>query len=98
MVVNSDIYDKFASKNPYLQNKKKKEKIRHYTNKLIQNQHNKFLFERVEDVCPLPGAGQNRPLPLLLPQHVQIEDDLYDGGPCPTWRSGKNYSCGEAEA
>ena len=36
----------------------------------------------VEDVCPLPGAGQNRPLPLLLPPHVQIEDDLLDGGPC----------------
>ena len=48
------------------------------------------------DVCPLLGAGQNRPLPLLLPPHVQIEDDLLSGGPCPTWRSGKNSSCGEA--
>ena len=28
----------------------------------------------VEDVCPLPGAGQNRPLPLLLPHHIYIED------------------------
>ena len=37
----------------------------------------------VEDVCPLPGAGQNRPLHLLLPPHVQIEDDLINGGPCP---------------
>ena len=33
----------------------------------------------VEDVCPLPGAGQNRPLPLLLPPQVQIEDDLLNG-------------------
>ena len=30
----------------------------------------------VEDVCPLPGAGQNRSLNLLLPPDVQIEDDL----------------------
>ena len=40
----------------------------------------KFLLnynaiEVVEDVCPLPGTGQNRPLPLLLPPHIQIKDD-----------------------
>ena len=45
----------------------REEKNRHYTNKLIENQHNIFSFERVEDVCPLPGAGQHSPLPLLLP-------------------------------
>ena len=28
----------------------------------------------VEDVCLLPGARRNRPLPLLLPHHVEIED------------------------
>ena len=39
----------------------------------------------VEDVCPLPRTGQNRPLPPILPPHVQIEDDLLDGGHCPTW-------------
>ena len=27
--------------------------------------------------------------------HVFIKDDLLNGGPCPTWRSGKNSSCGE---
>ena len=37
----------------------------------------------VEEVCPLPCAGQNRPLPLLLPPNVQIEDDLISGAPCP---------------
>ena len=36
-----------------------------------------------KDVCSLPGAGQNCPLLLLLPSHVQIEDDLLKGGPCP---------------
>ena len=51
---------------------------------------NTIPFEGVKDVYPLPGAGQNRPLPLLLPPHVQIEDDLLIGGPCPTWRSEKN--------
>ena len=30
----------------------------------------------VKGVCPLPGAGQNRPLPFLLPPHTQIVDDL----------------------
>ena len=29
-----------------------------------------------EDACPLPGPGPNLPPPLLLPPHVQIEDDL----------------------
>ena len=33
----------------------------------------------VEDVYSLPGAGQKRPLPLLLPPQVQIDDDLLDG-------------------
>ena len=36
--------------------KKKKKKNGHYKNKFIKNQHNRFPFERVEDVCPLPGA------------------------------------------
>ena len=36
----------------------------------------------VEDICPLPGAGQNRPFPLLPP--------------FPTCRSCKSSSCGEA--
>ena len=67
-----------------------------YANKLLKKQHNRFPFERIEDVCPLPGAGQNNPLPLLLLPHVQIEDDLLNSRPCPTWRSGKNSSCGEA--
>ena len=31
----------------------------------------------VKDVCTFPGDGQNRPLPLLLPDHVQLEDDLF---------------------
>ena len=47
-------------------------KNRHYTNKYIKNQHNRFPFERVEDVSPLPGAGQNRPLPLLLPHTFRL--------------------------
>ena len=46
---------------------------------MIKTQQNGFPFERVKDVCPLPGAGQNRPLPLLFPPHVQIEDDLPHG-------------------
>ena len=36
------------------------------------NQHNISSIIMVEPVCPLPLAGQNRPLPLLLPPHVQI--------------------------
>jgi hypothetical protein len=60
-----------------------------YTNKFIKNQPNIFPFERLEDVCLLPGDGQNNPLPLLLPPHVQIEDDLLNCGPCPIWRSAK---------
>ena len=59
VVVKRYIYDKFASKIlNYNVN---------YTNKFIKNQHNRFPFERVENICPLPGAGQNNPLPLLLP-------------------------------
>ena len=42
-------------------------KIIYCTNKFIKNRLNRFTFERLKDVCPLPGAGQNRPLPLLLP-------------------------------
>ena len=30
-----------------------------YVNKFIKNQHNRFPFERVEDVCPLSGAGSD---------------------------------------
>ena len=48
------------------------------------------------DVFPFPGAGQNCPLPFFLPPHVQIEDDLINGGPCLTWISCKSSSCGEA--
>ena len=60
-----------------LKTKKKRErKNTHYTSKFIKNQHNRFPFERVEDVGPLPGASQNHPLPLLLPPQIQIEDDL----------------------
>ena len=40
--------------------------------KNIKNQYNRFPFERVEDACPLPGAGQNRPLPLLLPHTFRL--------------------------
>ena len=47
----------------------------------------------VRDICPLPVAGRNSPLPLLIPHHVHIEEDLLDGGLCPTWRSS---SCGDA--
>ena len=43
-----------------------------------------------EDVCSLPGAGQNRPPPLLLPPHVQIKDDLLNGGPCPHGEDAKS--------
>ena len=67
-----------------------------YTNKLIKNQYNIFSFEREEDVCPLPGSGQSRPLLLLLPSYVQIEDDLLNCGPCPNRRSGKISSCDDA--
>ena len=49
-----------------------------------------------KDVCPLPGASQNRPLPLLLSPQNQIEDDLLNGGTCPTWRSWKSSFCGKA--
>ena len=66
-----------------------KKKKKNYTNKFIKNQYNRFPFECVEDVCPHPGDGQNRSLLLLLPSHVQIEDDLLNGGPCPSQRSGK---------
>ena len=88
VVVNTKIYDKVASK---IQNYKV-----NYTNKFIKNQHNIFPFVRVEDVWFLPGAGQNNPLPILLPPDVQIEADLLSGGPCLTWKSGKNSSCVEA--
>ena len=60
--------------------------------KFLINQHNLFPFKRVKDICPLPGAGENHPLPLLLPLHIQIEDDLLNGGPFPTRRSGKKSS------
>ena len=33
---------------------------------------------------------------LLFPPHVQIEADLLNGGPCPSWRSCKSSSYGEA--
>ena len=65
-VVTSNICDKFASKILTYNVKK------NYTNKFIKNKHHRFLFERVEDVCPLPGPGQSRPLPLILPQHVRL--------------------------
>ena len=45
-------------------------KQKHYTNKFIKNQQNRFPFERVEDVCPLSGGGQNGPLLLLLPSRM----------------------------
>ena len=82
VVADKNLYDWLASKILTYKVKKK----RHFTNKFIKNQHNRFLFERVEDACPLPGSGQNHPLPLLLPPHVQIEEDLLNGGPC----GGKN--------
>ena len=63
--------------------------IKNGTIKCIKNQYNNFPFVRVKDVCPLPEAGQNRPLLFLLSSHVQIEDDLLNCGPCPTWKSGK---------
>ena len=58
-------------------------KKKHYRNKFILKKHNRFPFERIQDVCPLPGPGQNRPLPFLFPQHIQIEDDLLNCGHCP---------------
>ena len=82
MVVNSNIYGNFATK---ILNYNVKKNMKQ-TNLLKTNTID-FLFERVEDVCPLPGAGQNNPLPLLLPPHVQIEVDILNGGPYPTWRS-----------
>ena len=56
-------------------NSKLQRKLRNFF--LIKNQHNPFSFGRVEEVFPLPGAGQNNSLPLLLPQYIQIEDDRY---------------------
>ena len=47
-----------------------------------ENQHNRFAIEIVGDVRPLPGAGVNSPLCLLLPLHIKIEDDLFNGGLC----------------
>ena len=44
----------------------------------------------VEDVCPLPEADKNCPLPLLL------GDDFLNRGPCPTRRGCKKPSCGKA--
>ena len=59
VVVNSNIYDKVALKIlNYNVN---------YTNKFIKNHPNIFQFERLEDVCPLPGTDQNNPIPLFLP-------------------------------
>ena len=62
VVVNTNIYGKFATK------------IRNYNVKKNITQTNilktytiDFVFERVEDICPLPGDGQNSPLPLHLP-------------------------------
>ena len=49
-----------------------KEKNRHHTNKFIKNQSNRFPFVRVEDVCPFPGAGQHRPVALLLPHMFRL--------------------------
>ena len=37
----------------------------------------------VGEVYPLTGVDQNHALPLLLPPHVQMEDDLLYSGPCP---------------
>ena len=34
----------------------------------------------VKNVDPLPGEGQKHPLPLLLPHHLQLEDNFHDGG------------------
>ena len=70
-------------------------KNRHYTKNIIKKYLTNFPIEMVEDVYPIPGAGQDRPLPLLLPPHVQIEDYLLNGGPCPAWISCKSSSCGE---
>ena len=64
----------------------------HYTNKSIKNQHNRFPFERVEDVGPLSEAGQNRPFPLLLPPNVLIEDDPLIVVLGPHGEMAKNYS------
>ena len=42
----------------------------HYTQKIIKNYHNIIPNKIVDDVCPLPGAGQDHPLPFLLtPSH-----------------------------
>ena len=49
----------------------------------------------VEDVFPLPKAGQNHPFPRLLPPPLHIEDDLLNGDPILTQRSCKCSSCGE---
>ena len=49
----------------------------------------------VEEICPLPCSGQNRPLPLLLPPNVQIEDDLISGAPCPKWKKLQKLFCDE---
>ena len=44
--------------------------------------NNRVPIEIEEDICPCPGAGQNRPFPLLPPN--------------PTWRSCKSSSWGDA--
>ena len=83
LVIYHNIHDIFASTNLTAQQSKKKPK-KHY------------IILVIEDVCPLPGVGQNCPLALLLPHPVQIKDDLLVGGPYPTWISCKTSSCAEA--
>ena len=49
-----------------MQHKKKNFKI-DITHVLVLKTNYIFPIEMVADVCPLPGTGQNLPLPLLLP-------------------------------
>ena len=84
MVVYSNIHDKFASTNLTcnLKNLRKKQKKIDITQMFSKKKNNNNIFpiEMVEDACPLTGAGQNHPFPLLPP--------------CPTWRSCKSSTCG----
>ena len=63
--------------------------------KCIKIQYNTFQFVRVKDICPFPGAGQNRPLPFLLSRHVSDWGWSPQLWSLPNMEKWKNSSCGE---
>ena len=58
---------------------------------MIKNQHDRFPFERVKDVCLIPGSGQNRPFSFLLPPIVQIEEYILKSGFSPHGEVAKAF-------